>query len=125
GLRHHADERDADARASTRGAEAAVAGADPVPAHAAVPQGREEMKRHDGSVIIVTGAAGAIGFATCEILAREGASLLLVDIDGEGLQRRLKELAPQNRGGSAQSFLTHAADVSDEEATKGYVQAAI
>src|SRR5690606_14261383 len=34
-------------------------------------------------------------------------------------------LAPQNRGGSAQSFLTHAADVSDEEATKGYVQAAI
>ena len=39
------------------------------------------MSRHDGRSIIVTGAAGAIGFATCEILAREGAKLLMVDIN--------------------------------------------
>src|SRR5690606_35057780 len=92
GLRHHADERDADARASTRGAEAAVAGAHPVPAHAAVPQGREEMKRHEGRSMLVTGAAGAIGFATCEILAREGARVMLVDIDEAGLAKRVQQL---------------------------------
>jgi NAD(P)-dependent dehydrogenase (short-subunit alcohol dehydrogenase family) len=83
------------------------------------------MRRHEGSTIIVTGAAGAIGFATCEILAREGASILMVDVDEEGLHRRMGELAPQNPGGSAQSFEAHVADVSEEEATQAYVQAAI
>ncbi len=30
------------------------------------------MTRHSGRSIIVTGAAGAIGFATCEILGSRG-----------------------------------------------------
>ena len=81
--------------------------------------------RHEGKAIIVTGAAGAIGFATCEILAREGASILLVDIDEEGLHRRMMELARQNSGASAQSFEAHLADVSDEAATRSYVKAAL
>ena len=41
--------------------------------------------RHQGRAIIVTGAAGAIGFATCAILAREGADLLMVDIAADRL----------------------------------------
>jgi NAD(P)-dependent dehydrogenase (short-subunit alcohol dehydrogenase family) len=75
------------------------------------------MMRHEGSAIVVTGAAGAIGFATCEILVREGARVLMVDVDREGLERRSAEL-----GGAA---VAHVADVSDEQATKGYVKAAL
>jgi NAD(P)-dependent dehydrogenase (short-subunit alcohol dehydrogenase family) len=39
----------------------------------------------DGKVVIVTGAAGGIGRATSVTAAREGALLLLVDVDEAGL----------------------------------------
>lgn len=76
--------------------------------------------RHQGSTIVVTGAAGAIGFATCEILAREGAQLLLVDIDRDRLRTRTRELVE-----AGHHAIAHHADCSDEEAVKGYVQAAL
>ena len=50
--------------------------------------------RHEGKAMVVTGAAGSIGFATCEILAREGAEVMLVDIAAEALERRTAELVP-------------------------------
>jgi NAD(P)-dependent dehydrogenase (short-subunit alcohol dehydrogenase family) len=78
------------------------------------------MMRHKDRVIVVTGAAGAIGFATCEILAREGARLLMVDIDAERLDRRVGEL--QAAGHDA---VGHAADCADEAAVAGYAHAAI
>lgn len=34
---------------------------------------------------VVTGAAGDIGQATCESLAREGADIVAIDVDTEGL----------------------------------------
>lgn len=76
--------------------------------------------RHQGSSIIVTGAAGAIGFATCEILAREGAELLMVDINAEGLQARAADL-------SAKGYraIAHVADCADEAAVAGYAAAAM
>ncbi len=45
-----------------------------------------------GKAIIVTGAAGAIGFATAKVLAREGAKLLLVDVNAAALVAREQEL---------------------------------
>lgn len=78
------------------------------------------MMRHKDRVIVVTGAAGAIGFATCEILAREGARLLMVDIDAERLERRVGEL--QAGGHDA---VGHVADCADEAAVAGYAHAAI
>ncbi len=77
-------------------------------------------KRHEGNAIIVTGAAGAIGFATCEILAREGAQLLMVDIDGDGLERRVGEL--RDAGHTA---IAHVADCADEDAVAGYAKEAM
>jgi NAD(P)-dependent dehydrogenase (short-subunit alcohol dehydrogenase family) len=43
-------------------------------------------RRYDGKVALVTGAAGGIGRATAERLAREGASLLLADLPGSALE---------------------------------------
>ena len=74
-------------------------------------------KRHEGSAIIVTGAAGAIGFATCQTLAREGAKLLMVDIDADRLEKRAAEIGD--------AAIAHVADCADEEAVKGYAAAAM
>jgi len=77
-------------------------------------------RRHEGSSIIVTGAAGAIGFATCEILAREGAQLLMVDIDRERLDERAEHLL--DAGHTA--IVCHA-DCADEDDVARYVKEAI
>ena len=76
--------------------------------------------RHQDRAIVVTGAAGAIGYATCEVLAREGARLLLVDIDGERLKERTEQLT--DTGCEA---VAHLADCADEGAVKGYAEAAM
>ena len=78
------------------------------------------MKRHDGNTIIVTGAAGAIGFATCEILCREGARVMLVDIAADRLERCTAQLRE-----AGHDVIAHLADVADEIAVAGYASAAI
>ena len=80
--------------------------------------------RHEGSAIIVTGAAGAIGFATCEILYREGAELVLVDVDEAGLAARMEQLAMRDPG-RRQTVISCLADVSDAAATRSYVKTAM
>ncbi|MGB3796668.1 MAG: SDR family NAD(P)-dependent oxidoreductase [Alteraurantiacibacter sp.] len=77
-------------------------------------------KRHEGNSIIVTGAAGSIGFATCEILAREGAQLLMVDINGDRLRERAAELTANGH-----TAIAHVADCADEDAVAGYAKEAI
>ena len=76
--------------------------------------------RHQGKSHIVTGAAGAIGFATCEILCREGAEVLMVDINADGLHKRAAEL--QAKGYRA---IAHVADCADEAGVQGYAAAAM
>jgi NAD(P)-dependent dehydrogenase (short-subunit alcohol dehydrogenase family) len=78
------------------------------------------MSRHADRSIIVTGAAGAIGFATCEILAREGAKLLMVDINAARLGERTEALRAQ--GARVEQCV---ADCGDESDTKRYAQTAI
>src|ERR1051326_3990701 len=78
------------------------------------------MSRHSGRSIIVTGAAGAIGFATCEILAREGAKLLMVDINAARLAERSEAL--RSRGARVEPCV---ADCGEEADVKRYAQAAI
>ena len=47
------------------------------------------MGKHEGRVAIVTGGGGGIGAATCEVFAREGAKLAVLDVD-EGLAEEQK-----------------------------------
>lgn len=76
--------------------------------------------RHEGKTMIVTGAAGSIGFATCEILAREGAQVMLVDIAGDALERRTADLAA-----AGHRVIAHRADCADEAQVEGYARAAM
>lgn len=76
--------------------------------------------RHKDRAIIVTGAAGAIGFATCEILCREGARVMLVDIAADRLEERTAELLD-----AGHDVLACPADCADEGQVESYVREAI
>jgi len=76
--------------------------------------------RHRDKTMVVTGAAGAIGFATCEILARESARVMLVDIATE----RLEECTDALRR-AGHDAIGYVADCADEKAVEGYVRAAM
>lgn len=52
-----------------------------------------KLKRFSNKVVLITGAASGIGRATAVRLAREGASLMLADINMEGLQQTVEKLA--------------------------------
>ncbi len=69
------------------------------------------MPRLAGKVALITGAAGGQGVAEAELFVREGAAVMLTDVDaakGEQLAARLRE-----QGGKAR-FLVH--DASSEQA---------
>jgi NAD(P)-dependent dehydrogenase (short-subunit alcohol dehydrogenase family) len=78
------------------------------------------MNRHSDHSIIVTGAAGAIGFSTCEILAREGAMLLMVDVNAPRLAVRAAALRAQ--GGRVEECIADCGEVAD---VQRYVRAAL
>jgi len=76
--------------------------------------------RHKDRAIVVTGAAGAIGFATSEILAREGAKVMLVDIAADRLEQCSARLLD-----AGHDVIAHVADCADEAAVEGYARAAM
>lgn len=70
----------------------------------------------DGKVAIVTGAGRNIGEATARLLAAEGATVALVDIDSGPAGAVAEDI--RQAGGSAEVFL---ANVADEDAVTGLV----
>jgi meso-butanediol dehydrogenase/(S,S)-butanediol dehydrogenase/diacetyl reductase len=72
------------------------------------------MKRFEGKVVIVTGAASGIGAATARRFSSEGAFVALVDRNEVPLAKIAKELP-------AQFTLAHLADVSDSDSVDAMV----
>jgi NAD(P)-dependent dehydrogenase (short-subunit alcohol dehydrogenase family) len=56
------------------------------------------MGRVQNKVALVTGAAQGLGAATATLLAREGAKVLLTDINVEGVEQRAAEINARNPG---------------------------
>lgn len=78
------------------------------------------MGRVDGKVAIVTGGAGGIGAATARALANEGASVLVVDIDGARAAQVADSI--QDSGGIASWTQT---DLSEEAEVVAAIGAAV
>jgi 3-oxoacyl-[acyl-carrier protein] reductase len=78
------------------------------------------MARLQDRVIIVTGGAHGIGRAYCKGLAREGARVVVADLDPEGAEAVVKTL-----GAEGKDALAVLADVSQPEATERMAQAAM
>ncbi|WP_342472024.1 SDR family oxidoreductase [Metasolibacillus sp. FSL H7-0170] len=80
------------------------------------------MKRFEDKVIIITGGGSGLGQASALQLALEGAKLVLVDLNEAGLketQAKIAEVEP-----STETLLL-TANVADEKAVEGYVQATV
>ena len=69
------------------------------------------MGRVQNKIALVTGGAQGLGAATARLLAREGARVLLTDINGDGVERQAEEINALYPG-SAEPFVQ---DVTDEK----------
>ncbi len=74
------------------------------------------MGRVDGKVAIVTGAASGIGATTAELLAREGAKVIVADINGEGAATQADRIVGEGLEAHGVAF-----DLGDEASVKELV----
>jgi NAD(P)-dependent dehydrogenase (short-subunit alcohol dehydrogenase family) len=78
------------------------------------------MGRVDGKVAAVTGGASGIGRATCLLLAREGAAVVVADLDQDGAEVVAKEI--ETAGGRAVAQRT---DIAEEQQVRSMVERAV
>src|ERR1700753_203026 len=87
------------------------------------------MARLDGRVAIVTGAGRGIGRSVAELLAREGASVVVNDlgaqVDGSGTDRGPAQQTVTEIGAAGGEAIGNGADISDFGAAEGLVTTAI
>ena len=72
----------------------------------------------ENKVVVITGAAGAIGTATAKLMAERGATIFGVDIAGADWSRLKAALPAETK------LVTTEADVTDEASVKAYVDKA-
>lgn len=77
------------------------------------------MRNKENQTVIITGAAMGLGLATAQELASRGINLTLVDYNDQALEKAKNELEKEF---PSVKILTVVADVSNEEAVKGYVE---
>src|SRR5690554_2366661 len=80
------------------------------------------MEDSENKVVIITGAAMGLGFATAKELAAQGINLVLVDYNKESLAQSAQEISKQF---PTSKIHTVVADVSNEEDVKNYVNEAV
>jgi len=64
----------------------------------AVAAGTKALGRAEGKTVLVTGAAQGFGFGIAEILIREGAHVVVADVNAEGAQQAAATLGPRAFG---------------------------
>jgi NAD(P)-dependent dehydrogenase (short-subunit alcohol dehydrogenase family) len=79
---------------------------------------RKTVDRVKGKVAIVTGGAGGIGEATAKLLAKEGASVAIVDIDDENGIRVVKEI----RSAAGEADFQHADIAIEKEVAQAFAE---
>ncbi|MCD1636616.1 SDR family oxidoreductase [Martelella mediterranea] len=77
-------------------------------------------KRFENKTIIVTGGASGIGEASVQLLAREGANVIVADLNEDHANKTAAEV--EKSGGKAAAF---AVDVSDPKAVEAMVDFAV
>ena len=83
--------------------------------------------RFDGKVVLVTGAAAGIGFATVERVASEGGSLFCVDVQADGVEvaaKRAAELGGES-GARTSEAAARVCDVCDPKQCRAAVEACV
>jgi NAD(P)-dependent dehydrogenase (short-subunit alcohol dehydrogenase family) len=80
------------------------------------------MHRFTDRAVIVTGAGSGLGRAAAERLAAEGANLVLVDIDRDGLAATDSAIAASTPAGR---IVARVADVTDQHEVRAYVDLAV
>jgi NAD(P)-dependent dehydrogenase (short-subunit alcohol dehydrogenase family) len=80
------------------------------------------MNRFQDKTIIITGAGSGLGRAAAERLGSEGANLVLVDIDHDGLDATKQAI---ESAGGAGRVVARVANVADAADVRNYVQAAV
>jgi len=75
------------------------------------------MKRFEGKTAVITGGGGGIGSITGELMAKEGAKVLLVDLHEDDLKKTVEKINNPN-------VHYFAADVTDEKQVQAYAKKA-
>jgi NAD(P)-dependent dehydrogenase (short-subunit alcohol dehydrogenase family) len=75
------------------------------------------MRRLENKKVVITGGSGGIGSAAAKMMLKEGAKVLLVDLDEKALEKTKDEL-------NSSDVYIFTADVSDEKQVKAYAEKA-
>jgi NAD(P)-dependent dehydrogenase (short-subunit alcohol dehydrogenase family) len=80
--------------------------------------------RFEGKVAVVTGAAGGIGEAYAAALAREGAAVVVADLDAERGEKAAAAISAESSGAGGEAVFV-AVDVSDPVSTRALAETTV